>query len=198
MRCRRPQLVRVGRHLPQPDDQRVAVAQRARCRRRAAARENGARCPAPAVPSRSTIRALNASAVSRGTSACTTPKQRVASGRNVGRSIMCRRVSVDDGFQTDRRRCGREQRISGAEELVDAALVHREQQLVLAREIEVDGAFGEAGLVGDLRDVGDALGRALRAAARPRRGLRDAAPACLPSERRAAGSPLFLLLTTPN
>jgi hypothetical protein len=38
--------------------------------------------------------------------------------------------------------------------------VHREQELFLAREIEVDGALGEARLVGDVRHVGDAVGRA--------------------------------------
>ena len=61
----------------------------------------------------------------------------------------------------DRRRRGRKERDQRAEEAVDVALVHREQQLFLAGEIEVDGAFGEAGLVGDLGHVGDALGRAL-------------------------------------
>ena len=56
--------------------------------------------------------------------------------------------------------CAGQQRVQRAEELVDATFVHGEQELVLAREIEVDGALGEPGLVGDLRDVGDTLRRA--------------------------------------
>ena len=51
-----------------------------------------------------------------------------------------------------------------AEESVDVALVHGEQELLLAREVQVDGALGESGLVGHLGDVGDAFGRAFEQA----------------------------------
>ena len=48
------------------------------------------------------------------------------------------------------------------EETVDPPLVHREQELFLAREIQVDRALGEPRLVGDLGDARDALGRACK------------------------------------
>ena len=62
------------------------------------------------------------------------------------------------------------QRDQRAEEVRDVALVQREQQLFLAREIEVDGALGEARLVGDFGDVRDAL---RRAAQQPLGGIED-------------------------
>ena len=46
-----------------------------------------------------------------------------------------------------------------AKETIDTALVDREQQFFLAREIQVDRALGEPGLVGDLGDVRNAFGR---------------------------------------
>ncbi len=51
-----------------------------------------------------------------------------------------------------------DQRDHVAEEAVDATLVDGKQQLVLAREVQVDGTLGEARLVGDLGDVEDAVG----------------------------------------
>ena len=57
-----------------------------------------------------------------------------------------------------------------AEEAVDVALVDGEQELFLAREVEIDGALGEAGFVGDLGDVGDPVGRAQQ---QPRSGIEN-------------------------
>jgi hypothetical protein len=57
----------------------------------------------------------------------------------------------------------RDQRL---EKAVDVALVHGEQELLLAREVEVDRSLGETRLVGDVRHVGDAVGRAREEARR--------------------------------
>ena len=53
-----------------------------------------------------------------------------------------------------------EHRDQRAEEALHVALVQREQEFLLAREVEVDGALRESRLVGDLGDARNALGRA--------------------------------------
>ena len=50
----------------------------------------------------------------------------------------------------------RKQRDQRAEEVVDVAFVEREQELVLAREVEIHRALGKTGLVGDFGHVRDA------------------------------------------
>jgi hypothetical protein len=52
-----------------------------------------------------------------------------------------------------------DQRGESGEETVHVALVQREQQLFLAREVEVDGALGEPGRVGHVGDTRHAVGR---------------------------------------
>jgi len=52
------------------------------------------------------------------------------------------------------------QRAERLKKTVDVAFVKSEEQLFLAREIQVDRALGEAGLVGNLGHVRDAIGRA--------------------------------------
>ena len=63
-----------------------------------------------------------------------------------------------------------EKRVDGAEVAVDAALVHREQKILLAAEIEVDRAFGEPRF---LRDVGNARGVFRRAQQQRFGGVED-------------------------
>ena len=58
------------------------------------------------------------------------------------------------------RTVARESFVQRSEEAVDVAFVHREQQLFLARKIEVDGTFGEARFVRDLGDIRDPVRRA--------------------------------------
>ena len=47
-----------------------------------------------------------------------------------------------------------------AKKTIDIALVQREEQLFLAREVQINRAFGESCLIGELGHVGAALGRA--------------------------------------
>ncbi len=72
---------------------------------------------------------------------------------------------MDDVFRGDceqivdrDRRFTLEQRVEGPEERVETALVEREQQFLLAREVEIDGALAEPGLGGDLGNARDAIG----------------------------------------
>ena len=87
------------------------------------------------------------------------PKQRVASGRNAARATMCVRTSRPAGPSM---RFGRvlPRAPIAPEELVEVALVQREEQRVLAVEVQVHRALREPRLVGDLRDVRDAVRRA--------------------------------------
>ena len=58
------------------------------------------------------------------------------------------------------RRAPREQRDQRPKEFVDVTFMEREQELILAREVEIHRALGKTGLVGDFGHVRDAHRRA--------------------------------------
>jgi hypothetical protein len=64
---------------------------------------------------------------------------------------------VEDGVEVDGP-AALQQRHEALEVVLRLALVDREQHLLLAREVEVDRALGEAGGVGHLRDARHAVG----------------------------------------
>ena len=145
-------------HLPQPEDQRVGVPQQ---RHAVARRELGKVALQPCPRARETL-----------AHPCLECQRGLA--RNVGlhAAEAARGQRKERGLRGEMREGDLQQVVDGdrgraleepdqrAEVAVDVALVQREQQLVLAREIEVDGALGEARLVRDLGDIRDALGRA--------------------------------------
>jgi hypothetical protein len=142
-------------HQPQAHDQRVAAAQQ----RDAAARRQlpevtlqagpGARQPLRhAQPERH--RGLGRDAVRHHAEAVRGQREKQRRLDDVGTRQRLHVLDAD-------RRALLDHRDHRAEEAVDRALVNGEQQLLLAGEIEVDGALGESRLVGHLGHAGDPL-----------------------------------------